>query len=458
MAPPASEVQEPERQKKSIKSSQSQSKCQSGGPDADNLADLHEQIASMKTELDAKAEKLIAVKAELDTKSRSLNQVESRHEEEMEATLDFWRGIAKHAILTIDKKVDLQTCTWLGNGKFGFVLKATRFVDNREVVVKMMGLRWAHLAVKEWQHGSTVGKHENIVDYDDVMLHNDDDKIFAKLLQAGYESGKLKSRQKRTQFPDRYICLTQELMNRGTVQDWMDNDWLLPGGVLCVMQSVAGALAFMHMKGVTHNDIKPENVMLHQDGRKTRSDVIVKLGDLGCCLKSPNKDNDYWQYGMTIFCMVTGEKFGTRKYRSEIANQVCDECAELLKQNDIEGDLGKALARVPPLMRSIFPMEIEMDEVRDDPLLSGWSFFEGEIGATPTDDGAGMMSICTLRPEECAEEEEEGEVVAELSVQSHSRGTLGPHLIHLGRSELKNLTIKSYERSCLKMGEDEDDA
>merc|ERR1719162_751404 len=99
-----------------------------------------------------------------------------------------------------------------------------------------MGLRWAHLAVKEWQFGSTIGKHPCVVDYDDVMLHNDDDQCFGKLLKEGYDSGKLKSRTKRTLFPDRYICLTQELMNRGTVQDWMDDDCFLPGGLLSVMQ------------------------------------------------------------------------------------------------------------------------------------------------------------------------------------------------------------------------------
>merc|ERR1719460_321128 len=109
------------------------------------------------------------MKSELDEKTRSLSRIEKRHEEETEASLDFWRGIAKNAILTIDQKVDLGSCEWLGNGKFGFVLKAKRIKDKRDVVVKMMGLRWAHLAVKEYEYGSTIGKHPNVVDYDDVM-------------------------------------------------------------------------------------------------------------------------------------------------------------------------------------------------------------------------------------------------------------------------------------------------
>jgi hypothetical protein len=323
-------------------------------------------------------EKLEAMQAELDTKSRALAAIETRHEEEIDASLDFWRGIAKNCVLTIDNMVDLANSTWLGNGKFGFVLKATRLKDGREVVVKMMGLRWAHLAVKEWQHGSTMGKHANLVDYDDVMLHNDDDDQFEKLLKKGYAEGKLKSRQKRTAFPDRYICLTQELMNRGTVQDWMDDNCLFPGGILDIMQKVAGALAFMHKNGVTHNDIKPENVMLHQEDSSTENaPVTVKLGDLGCCAKSEDTTADYWQYGMTAFCMVTGEKFGARKYRAELASGFCDECERGLKAREVPGSLGASLSKVPDLMRRIYPKEVTMSEVHNEPLLQGWSFFDG---------------------------------------------------------------------------------
>jgi len=334
----------------------------------------------LNKELEEWKTKNSALKAELDAKIRALTTMERRFDEEMDASLDFWRDIARHAIHTIDTKVDLENSVWLGNGKFGFVLKATRHKDKKEVVVKMMGLRWAHLAVKEWQYGSTVGKHKNIVDYDDVMLHNDDDQNFARLLRKGYESGKLKSRQKQSTFPDRYICLTQEFMNRGTVQDWMDNDLLLPGGMLSVMQSVACALAFMHKQGVTHNDIKPENVMLGQDSSDKRAAVTVKLGDLGCCKKSKDVAADYWQYGMTAFCMVTGEKFGTRKYRSDLANGFCDECAQVLEKERVEGALGQALSKVPGFMRRIFPMDITMEELQDESALEGWTFFDGESG------------------------------------------------------------------------------
>lgn len=324
-------------------------------------------------------DKLGAVTAELSVKTEALRKMEDRHEMEMDASLNFWRGIAKNSIHTLDKKINLDNHEWLGNGKFGFVLKAVTRSDNKEVVVKMMGLRWAHLAVKEWQFGKTIGKCSTLVDYDDVMLHNDDDKSFEKLLKTGYELGKLKSRTARSKFPDRYVCLTEELMNRGTVQDWIDHGNLLPGGMLCVMKSVASALAFMHAKGVTHNDIKPENVMCHQDNPDDeRSHVTVKLGDLGCATMSSDTVADYWQYGMTAFCMITGEKFGARKYMKENVSGFCDECAAAVKAGQNEGALGVALSKVPDMLRRVFPQQQTMEEVQNDDCLQGWTFFDGE--------------------------------------------------------------------------------
>merc|ERR1719272_2146993 len=163
-------------------------------------------------------------------------------------------------------------------------------------------------------------------------------------------------------------------MNRGTVQDWMDDDNLLPGGLLCVMHTVASALAHMHKSGVTHNDIKPENVMLHQeDIESARSAVTVKLGDLGCCTsaKTPDTTNDYWQWGMTTFCMVTGEKFGARKHRKEAEAGFCDECMAVLAPESVgEGSLGLALIKVPEVLRKVFSQELAFKDVLEESIFS----------------------------------------------------------------------------------------
>jgi len=320
-------------------------------------------------------EKLEMLENELRVKDRAISRMEESHEEEMDVTHDFWKEVAKHAVLTIDKKVDLERSEWLGNGKYGFVLKAKRREDNREVVVKMMGVRWAHLAVKEWQHGSQVGKHPNIVDYEDVMLHADDDHEIASLLKTGYESGKLKSRTQRKNFPDRFICLTQEFMNRGTVQNWLDKESLTVGGMLNVAEKVACALAFMHQGGATHNDIKPENVMLHQD---EDGKVIVKLGDLGLATKSQERAADYWQYGMTLFCMCTGERFGSRKYTNEASDGIVQEATSACEQAAGDDALSTALQELPRIIEDVFSQRVEFDEISERKCFQDWAFFDGD--------------------------------------------------------------------------------
>jgi len=347
----------------------------------DGVIDIHEftvwlyggkkQSKDPKVKLAEIQEQLKEAKMELRQKQKAIDLLEDQHEEEMDATHDFWKEAAKSLVVNIDTKVDLETADWLGNGKYGFVLKATRREDGREVVVKMMGHRWAHLAVQEWQHGSMVGKHPNIVDYEEVMLHSDEDRVIQRMLEAGMEAGTLKSRTKRKKYPDRFICLTQELMNQGTVQDWMDKDMLLPSGIFNVIHNTAKALAYMHQEGVTHNDIKPENIMLHRDGKS----MVVKLGDLGLATKSEDVTADFWQTGMTVFCMATGEKFGSRKYRLESVGEFVADCQTCIEQAGAKGKTKETMATIPKLLTDIFGHEVDMATVRDDDTFSTWDFF-----------------------------------------------------------------------------------
>merc|ERR1719213_1625841 len=110
--------------------------------------------------------------------------------------------------------------------------------------------------------------------------------------------------------------------------------------------------------------------MLHQDDDSSdRSEVVVKLGDLGCCIKSTDTTNDYWQYCMTAFCMVTGEKFGARKYRKELEAEFVAECKAALSADNFEGELGTSLLQVPDIIKGVFSKDLCLDEVRDNDLL-----------------------------------------------------------------------------------------
>jgi len=331
--------------------------------------------------------------------AEELQRSEAAFEAELETTLQFWRSIARSsACARLSQTLDLGTAELLGNGRYGYVFRGRRCDDGHPVVVKLLSIRWAHVAAKEWQQAQAVGAHPHLVEYTDVMLHADDDRIIAQLLQASQESGKLHVRNKRASFPDRFLCLMEEYMNRGTVQDWMDKELLLPGGLLAVMRSVAHALAFMHRSGITHNDVKPENIMLAQaDESDPRSEVVVKLGDLGLAKASKDLGPDFEMYGLTVLCMVTGEKFGSRRFCASTMEAMVSEVAALTGERrrapaavaaaatppPLEPALARSLAELPRLLRQVWSRDINMVEVADHARLQGWSFFDGAPPAPP---------------------------------------------------------------------------
>jgi serine/threonine protein kinase len=241
-----------------------------------------------------------------------------------------------------------------------------------------------------------VGDHPNIMSLalDDVFLHADEGGAIAKSLLSGLEDGRFHARS-RTSLPTHFVCLIQDYMNRGTVQTWMDEDRLSPEGMLAVMQQVASALAHIHKSGLSHNDIKPQNLLLTKlDKGDDGAEVIVKVGDLGIASRSSNHSKDLSQFGMTVFCMATGTKFGSQKFRPDLVDDFVNTLKELtggLKDSvaslpcaaaAAEGTgmaqrrVDTALASLPDIARCIWDGRIAMADVRDFPCLQGWRLLE----------------------------------------------------------------------------------
>jgi len=341
---------------------------------------LRKDCESKVSDIEDMQRMLEETRLELQAKQVAIDNAEERLEQELDACLLFWRAVAQSSgTSTIDKKIDVKAVEWLGNGKYGYVLKSVQCVDKRPVVVKLIGIRWAHVAMNEWKASSLVGSHPNIVQYEDVFLHADNDDVVQDLLRDGLASGKFRSHKDRDIFPDRFIFFIQEYLNRGTVQDWTNEDMLLPGGMFVVLQRVAVALAFMHSRNVTHNDVKPENIFLHQNIQSnTRAEVIVKLGDLGLAARSDDQTADFWQYGMTTICMVTGERFGTQKYNKADVDNYVDYVSTVVKDFGGHGRIANALIELPSLLRRVFLMSMSMLEISRFDHLQDWKFFDGE--------------------------------------------------------------------------------
>jgi len=248
------------------------------------------------------------------------------------------------------------------------------------MVVKLMSIRWAHVATKEWQFAQLLQGHPHILAYEQkALLHADTCKLIAGLLKTAREAGKLVEK-KAMAFPERYICLFQEYMNRGSVQQCMDEDRLAPGGMFLVMQRVASALAYIHKQGLTHNDVKPENVLLsHLIEDNPRSEMLIKLADLGLVARSTDRSQDFYHYGMTVLCMTTGERFGVRKFQPEFAESFVQEIAGLIGDVQPNGRIGRTLAELPAWLRIIWRLEEEQPfaEIAEWPGLLGWRFFDG---------------------------------------------------------------------------------
>merc|ERR1712039_796937 len=76
-----------------------------------------------------------------------------------------------------------------------------------------------------------------------------------------------------------YMCMIQELMPWGTLEDLSKDGELSPEIMFTCMEDVAQTLSIMHANNVQHRDIKPENIMLQMDDEDAVS--AAKICDFG---------------------------------------------------------------------------------------------------------------------------------------------------------------------------------
>merc|ERR1740123_97652 len=108
--------------------------------------------------------------------------------------------------------------------------------------------------------------------------------------------------------------MTFELMDRGTVRGFMEEHFSLEG-LGAVARQVASAVAFMHARRRTHNDVKPDNILLQlaPDGKQ----IVVKLADLGMAAHSTDRERDCDLLAYSLWCLGVGQKFHRCPPRAE---------------------------------------------------------------------------------------------------------------------------------------------
>lgn len=287
------------------------------------IAKLSEELAhATKLECDAKSDgqlqrevaeaaKVAAAQfeseaCEAEQRLKRCQGVQERQAEDAERfTRHLAEGYASEPPLA--KVLNLDTMTVLGMGAYGFVVSCQAKSDRSCSVVKLMGERWAGLSSKEWAHGTSC-VHSHIVKYGDCYLHHDYAVRIKTLLQAAFAAGTLSGREPQF-FPRNYFCLTMEYMDRGSTQGLVNGRLLTVESAAAVTRQVASALAYLHKLKRTHNDVKPENILLKSSCEGNPDCLVAKLADFGLAEHSVDRGRDCELLAYSVWCMLMCRTF-----------------------------------------------------------------------------------------------------------------------------------------------------
>lgn len=278
-------------------------------PESDNIP--RKRFDNIQEQLSTAMSENQRLQSELHDKTFEVRRLERISEKELEDGVHFVKQIAKSSSSqTMGRRFDMDTIKILGMGNYGFVVTARDKNHGAKAVIKFQSERWAAVAMKEWGHGVAAGIHPNIVEYVEAFMHQDEDREITRRLKAGFDDGTLTGKRPK-RFPECFFCIALEYMDRGTVHHLVEKELLSLEGVGAVSRQVASALAFLHRQKRTHNDIKPENILLREDADSPSGALVAKLADFGLADHSTDRVRDQELFGYTMWCCALGRRFGS---------------------------------------------------------------------------------------------------------------------------------------------------
>ena len=178
----------------------------------------------------------------------------------------------------------------LGRGGMGAVYLAEQPGLGREVAIKELIQSADPVALKRFLQEAQVmarTSHPNLVQVHDMELMGDVN----------------------------YLVL--EFVRGRSLRDWMNQGPIAPPQVFAVMHGVLQALDYAHRHAIVHRDMKPENVLLSEDG-------LVKVADFGIARLTDDT-------GVGGTATKTGTTVGTPQYMSpeQVASSKVDGRSDL---------------------------------------------------------------------------------------------------------------------------------
>ncbi|CAE7773196.1 Aurkb [Symbiodinium pilosum] len=230
-------------------------------------------------------------------------------------------------------------------------------------VVKLQSPRWAAVAAQEWAHGSKCA-HEHVVAHLQVLVHYDGKSELERKIGKAFDDGVFTGKRPKI-LSDRYICMVLEYMDRGTAQHLSKKGLLDLEGLAAITRQVSSALAFIHKGKQTHNDIKPENILLRKS--ESGDHLVVKLADFGLAQWSVERQRDAELMAYSLWCLGLDELFEHMPGKPERSAAADRFEAEALAK-DSRQDLRSSVAKV---VRDLWAGSTEMavvaasEELRD---------------------------------------------------------------------------------------------
>ena len=150
---------------------------------------------------------------------------------------------------------------------------------------------------------------------------------------------------------DGNVLVLEEFISGTTIADILLNGLYSEKGVKSVVKSVCDALSVLHSYGIVHRDVKPENIMITDDGtvklidfdasrlyKNGQSKDTIIIGTAGYAapeqlgFAQSDERTDIFALGVLMNVMLTGEHPTNNLYKGKM-KKIIEKCIQLDPQN-----------------------------------------------------------------------------------------------------------------------------